>query len=521
MDFLVLSPPVSTPAEPPSGAFMLAAGLAGHGYETGLLDLSLELYHKALRDPSIPGPSTLRSLKYLLTASEGYDPQRHRSETGVLHKKLTGFSTRFPGWRLTLMDIDFPGGVHDPVAIAALFERGASPFTDLWQEVLSPVLSRLKPGKVLVSLAYLSQLPGAIDLVRFLKSRGVHAVVGGSLPTSLKSTGLGIEALSRVFPSIVTGDGMSLISSYKTERMLGRLAWPMMVSPKPYLSARPVVPLALSTGCHWSRCLYCPDRTVDFNQVPEKALEQFLTGMPRAVSSNRPLFHLLDSSVPPRQLKRFLDLAQNRDIEFYGFFRPTNELLRENLLDRAAANGLTMVQLGVDSGSDRVLERFDKGIASKEAEAVLRQAAELGIRTYLYLLFGLPKETHAERMSTLEFVLRNSDKVDFLNLSMFNLPRFCELNERADEFDIEPEDFPADGSIRLYWRFTCSGSSPREEARRFIKETFNRHPRIREAILRTPRWLRAAHLALMQKTTAARGDPHLSQDALSRSAHQM
>ena len=36
--------------------------------------------------------------------------------------------------------------------------------------------------------------------------------------------------------------------------LLKRLAWPRLLSTKPYLSARPVFPLLLSTGCFWRRC---------------------------------------------------------------------------------------------------------------------------------------------------------------------------------------------------------------------------------------------------------------------------
>ncbi|MCP4680421.1 MAG: radical SAM protein [Deltaproteobacteria bacterium] len=497
MDFLVLAPPVCTPAEPPSGAFLLAAGLAGHGYETGLLDLSLEFFHRVLNDSKIPGPSPVQSMRYLLDTREGYEPLRHRSATGVLHKKLNGFAKRFPGWKLTLMDISHPNRVHDPVAISSQMTQ-ESPFTDLWEEVLNPVLVRLKPRKVLVSLAYLSQLAAAIDLVRFLEKRGVSAVVGGSLPTSLASTGHGIEILGRVFKCIETGDGMSLIAKATEAHMLDRLGWPAIISKKPYLSARPIVPLTLSTGCFWSRCLFCPDRCLDFVSVPERAIERFFSKMPEEISTRRPIIHLLDSAIPPGQLRRFLPLAKENDVGFYGFARPTTGLLEQGLLEQAAASGLLMLQLGVESGSAGLLERFHKGFAPSEAEKVMRRAADLGVRNYLYLLFGLPGESDSDRCATLDFVSKNADSVDFLNLSLFNLPRYCELTERAGEFGVEIGDFPDDGSIRLYWPFTCNGESPRDEARRFLSESFNTEPRIREALLRTPRWFRAAHLALMK-----------------------
>ena len=38
-----------------------------------------------------------------------------------------------------------------------------------------------------------------------------------------------------------------------------------------------------------------------------------------------------------------------------------------------------------------------------------------GIRTYLYLLFGLPHETDADRRRTVELLARNAEAVDFLD----------------------------------------------------------------------------------------------------------
>ena len=125
MDFLVLAPPVCTPSEPPSGAFLLAAGLRGRGYDVGLFDLSLELFHRVFEQT---GPATQGAIDYLMNAEGGYQPQHHRSATGHLHRELRGFRALFPGWRLTLMDMAPPGRVHNPRELAARFEKEKSPF---------------------------------------------------------------------------------------------------------------------------------------------------------------------------------------------------------------------------------------------------------------------------------------------------------------------------------------------------------------------------------------------------------
>jgi hypothetical protein len=498
MDFLVLSPPVTTPAEPPSGAFLLAAGLAGHGYDCGLLDLSLEFFWRTLEDPGLPGPDTAHAVRYLLEPGGPYDDLRHRGAAGALHARLRRFGQLRPGWRLTLMDLA-PAGqrLHEPLGLAARLAAGDGPFGTLWQDVVGPTLERHRPARVLLSVAYLSQLAGALDLASWLTQRGIEPVVGGSLFNSMARTGEGLGSLAELFGQVELGDGASLLSP-KPGHLLERLAWPQLLSERPYLSSRPIVPLTLSTGCFWNRCLFCPDRGMPFIQVPTTALDALLDGMPDEVAGAAPVVHLLDSALPPARLRDFLPLSAQRGLGFYGFARPTANLRARDLLVEAADAGCLMLQLGVEGGSGQLLDRFGKGLDPAEAARVLREAAGVGIRTYLYLLFGLPGETTADLEATLDLVADNADSVDFLNLSVFNLPRHSELTRRAAEFGIELEDFPGDDAIRLYRPFRCADGSPREASRDFLNARFRPDPRIKPAVRRTPRWLRAAHLALME-----------------------
>ncbi|MCK9459774.1 MAG: radical SAM protein [Proteobacteria bacterium] len=497
MDELVLTPPVHSPAEPAAGAFLLAAGLAGAGRDVALLDLSLAFFWRELRRGE--GRVGEAALRYLLDARSGYEPDRHRSAVGQLHRRLRPFGERHPGWRLTLMDLEPPVRVHDPAAVARWLAENPSPFSELWEESLRPVLEAERPRRVLVSLAYLSQLPAAIDLVRFLDRNGARYAVGGSLPRSLAATGAGLDALRAAIGPVDLGDGSALLGGDARRPLLDTLAWPRMLAKDPYLSARPIVPLALSSGCYWRRCRFCPDRALPYRGVPAASLERFFGSVPASVFAARPVVHLVDSAIPPGPLRRFLPLAKAAGAAFYGFARPTRQLLRGSLVDAAADAGCLMLQLGVESGSGALLGRFDKGVDPAEAERVIAAVAGAGIRTYLYLLFGLPGETDADREATLELLARNHRHVDFLNLSLFNLPSSCELTERAEEHGISLGEFPIeDAALRLYRPFTCGGRSPRDEARAFLKERVLWHPAIREAVLRTPRWLRAAHLALMR-----------------------
>jgi hypothetical protein len=279
---------------------------------------------------------------------------------------------------------------------------------------------------------------------------------------------------------------------------LSGLLWPRSLAGREYLSGRPVIPYALSTGCFWDRCLFCPDRGAGFYQVPGEVLGRFIESIPSDLPGGRPLFHFLDSAIPPAALSWARSAVSGQDCSFYGFVRPTSDLLREGNAGDLAADGCLMLQMGVESGSRELMDRFDKGLDPEVSLDVLERVSEAGIRTYVYMLLGLPGETGAHRHATASLLEKAGDAVDFLNISVFNLPRNSELASRAGEFGMRPADFDApESSIRLYSPFTCEDGNPREEARAFIRDYLALQPAVERALLNTPRWFRGPHMAIM------------------------
>jgi len=496
-DFLVLSPPVTTPSEPPSGAFLLAGGLKARGYDAPLLDLSL-LFFDRLFSRLMASNNIRSSLDYLRGAAGGFVPSRHRTSAGILHSALASQRDSMKGWRVTLMDLAPPCDPHSPLEMLGLSREQASPFGETWEEAFR-VISDRRPAKVLVSVAYLSQLAAAVDLVRFLRDRGIRPVVGGSLPNSLRSTGTGGALLEKVFPEVIYGDGSTLVGE-PPGRLLSKVVYPDLLMNPNWISPLPVVPFALSTGCYWNKCLFCPDRDSPWSSPGMESLGAFLETVPRS-DAGSPVIHLLDSAVPPSHLSRALPLLRAAAARFFCFARPSPELLDICPPGELAAAGCIMLQIGAESGGSGILRRYGKGFGPDDWAAVTTALASAGVRTYLYLLFGLPGETEADRSATVERISSVGGSVDFLNLSIFNLPRNCELSRRAAEFDIEicgGEGRGADERIALYSEFTERGEVPRKAARIFMAHASSADAVFRRALLRTPRWFRAAHPAMMR-----------------------
>ncbi len=486
MRYLVLSPPVHQPSEPPSGAFLLSAALAARGVQAPFFDLSLEFFHYAMEKSPI---NTAPALGYMISPPGGlYEPHQHASHSGVIMSALRRYAGRFPGWHLTPMDCSPPKGLHRP----GDYPSSGTPFEGFYGEVLEPVLESFAGATVLVSVAYLSQLPGALELGRFLWDRGRKALFGGSLFESLSRTGTGLSLLRRFIPDVTLDDGSGLLPP-GAGNVLDDLSFPELLSKRAYLAPAYVLPAAFTTGCIWNKCLFCPDREKPLKAVPEGTIRKLLETAPPGV-----MVHFIDSTVPLPRLETALNLLEDRGHRFFGFTRATREFLKPGLLDRIARSGCSMLQWGIESGSQRILERFCKGIDPATAAMVLKESAARGIRNYAYFLFGLPGETVRDREMTLEFIEEAGTAISFMNASVFNLPVDSELTGRHREFGMNLGTYdPGTDAIRLYSPFTCEDGDPRTEAKRFLWEAGRRSPVFSGLIRATPKWFRATHMAFM------------------------
>lgn len=487
MRYLVLSPPVHQPSEAPSGAFLLSAALAARGIEAPFFDLSLEFFHHALGSSSI---NTQPAVRYMTSPPGGlYDPHRHASHSGVIMSALRDYASNFPGWHITPMDCSPPKGLHRP----GEYPQTGTPFGSFFSKVLDPVLESRDDAFVLVSVAYLSQLPGAVELGRFLRVRGRKALFGGSLFESLSRTGAGMSILRRFIPEATLDNGTGLLPC-GAGNVLDELVFPELLSKREYLIPSSVLPVPFTTGCVWNKCLFCPDRAKPLRAVPTGTVEKMLGEAPPGV-----MVHFIDSTVPLPRLESVLPLLEERGHRFFGFTRATAEFLTPGLLDRMARAGCSMLQWGIESGSPAILERFGKGIDPETAKKVLRESAARGIRNYAYFLFGLPGETAWDRDMTVKLIEEAGTAISFMNASVFNLPVDSELAARHDEFGMSLGTYDTGTeAIRLYSPFTCSNGDPRTEAKRFLWEAGRRNTVFSRLLKATPKWFRATHMAFME-----------------------
>jgi radical SAM superfamily enzyme YgiQ (UPF0313 family) len=197
------------------------------------------------------------------------------------------------------------------------------------------------------------------------------------------------------------------------------------------------------------------------------------------VGSTRPsLLHFLDNAISPGILQEIADAPPG--VPWYGFVRFTRHLSDPDFCRKLRASGCVMLKLGLESGSQTVLDQMDKGIDLRLVTSCLKALHSAGIMTYVYLLFGTPGESLAEARQTLQFVTGHQQEISFLNLAIFNLPA-CGPQAEA----LEIREF-YEGDLSIYRDFVHPRGWGRKEIRRFLDNEFKRAPAIHHILRNDP-----------------------------------
>ena len=519
-DVLLIQPPATKAVEPPLGLAILAGHLRAAGFSVATLDANL-ITTLALLSPERarraageqPPTSVRRALKQALpalalvrSAAALASFPRYTTALRQLHTLLGLYGGETE--RLTLGDYEYEQ--HSPFAPATLQQLAdgavTTLFHDLFAEEIVPAVVARAPHAIALSINYRHQLLPAFELAGMLRRAlpAARLVAGGGMITSWRRVLSAGEIRLPLFDHLIFGPGEEPLA-----RLAGGGAHDYLLSgnaiaftpdfsdlPLPdYLSPRPVLPLAASRGCYWGKCRFCPEAAAPTHPYRSGPAQDFPDRLLALVAQTGVRdFHLTDNAIPVPVLKSLA--ARHADLpglRWHGFVRFERALLDPALVAGLAASGCTLLQLGLESGSQSVLEQMAKGTKLTEAAQILENLRAAGIASYVYVMTGIPGETATDAALTRSFLLEHAEKIGFLNLALMNLPRDSSLLAEAETFAISNSNLLAsDAPLGLYRSFNSRTDWGREEARRFLAE-LKREPAIRAILQRTPPWLTSNH----------------------------
>lgn len=524
---LLIHPPVVRPCEPPPGLARIAGAVRRAGGRVRIWDANLEGILHLMGLEAEPGVSPEprggdvddtwtrrarrdgpRHLAEFRSGEAFRHPDTYRRVVGDLNRLVATGISADSGWRVSLTDLE--SATLSPARSADL-NRAAeapadNPFFPFFAEGLRRRLEAEAPPVIGFSLNYLSQALTVFAMAGFLRQivPGIRLVVGGALLASWAAAH-GVPAVARDwFDLVVTGPGEEPMVGFcqKAGLFPESLAGGMFdpdYSEFPlaqYFSPGLTLPFAAADGCFWSNCAFCPEKAEGgaYRPLPTDTGWELLA---RQIERHRPrLLHLCESAVSAAWLKKLVQEFPHLTgaPDWYGFARFSPPLDDPGFCRELRRSGCRMLQLGLESGSQRVLDELYKGVELPMAERILANLHAAGIATYVYVLFGTPPEAESEARATMEFVASHHREIGFLNVAIFNLPLGT---PEAKSLPVRP--FNA-GDLPLYLDFEHPRGWDRRAVRRFLDREFRQHPAIGPILRRDPPFFTSNHAPFFRES---------------------
>ncbi len=491
MDIALINPPVTRPCEPPAGLARLAGALGGHGCSYLVIDANIEGLLSLFEGGTAAQDTwTKRAMSHLeenlasLRSARAFESMGRYTRAVTEINRILAHRSSSHGSRVTLGNYSQQGlspvSSTDLLRSAEQYEENI--FYPYFKRRLTSIFEEYSPHTVGLSLNYLSQALTCFAMAGFIRKTcpSIKIALGGGLVTSwMNRTGWN-NPFSGLIDDLTAGPGEKSVVCLAGAVFSGEDPLPdyRPFRENPYLSPARVIPFSTSFGCYWGSCSFCPENA-EGNRYTCLSKDRVFSDLDSIVERESPgLIHFIDNALSPSLLKRFASRPIARP--WYGFARITADLCDTDFCRALKRSGCIMLKLGIESGDQQVLDELGKGIGIETAATALKALNDAGIATYVYLLFGTPYEDEVSARKTLDFTVEHSGNIDFLNLSIFNLPRESKEKESLETFDFST------GDLSLYQGFVHPRAWNRNNVRQFLDKEFRRHSAIAPIIRNDP-----------------------------------
>lgn len=185
-----------------------------------------------------------------------------------------------------------------------------------------------------------------------------------------------------------------------------------------------------SRGCP-GRCTFChTDSRVRLRSA--RRIVEEITGLQRAHGIREVLFYDDNFTLRRERVLDLCELLQQNNIELSWAANARIDRVDPEMLAAMKQAGCWRLLLGIESGSQRVLDRVQKGFTREQVEDAVAMIKAAGIQTYGMFILGFPGETRAEAEETIAFM--QSLDLDFVNVAALTPFPGTEIHaEVADE----------------------------------------------------------------------------------------
>ena len=202
-------------------------------------------------------------------------------------------------------------------------------------------------------------------------------------------------------------------------------------------SALPVAPIISSRGCPYS-CTFC-DRAV-FGQKWRSHSIDYLISLIKHLQERYNISEICFYDdiflIKKEKLYEFIEKKINRNIQFSWSCEGRIDQMDEQMLKDMKKSGCWQINYGIESGSQTILETFNKKITVDQIWKTLRATKKAGLHSRAYLIIGAPTETMHTLKETRDMI--KSVPLSDIHISFFTpLPGAALYKEIIGEIDTE------------------------------------------------------------------------------------
>lgn len=136
-------------------------------------------------------------------------------------------------------------------------------------------------------------------------------------------------------------------------------------------------------------------------------------------------------------INNFCDEVIRRELEIYWTDCANFKYLDRNILFKMKQAGAIRLIWGLETGSPRLLQYINKGMAAEWAAEMLQISHEVGIWNGLEIICGLPHEKEEDIRYTIDFLNRNNPYLDTVYFNPFYLDGSSLLFKHTERYGVE------------------------------------------------------------------------------------
>ncbi|MFH1415810.1 MAG: radical SAM protein [Elusimicrobiota bacterium] len=198
-----------------------------------------------------------------------------------------------------------------------------------------------------------------------------------------------------------------------------------------------ILPYQASRGCVHN-CSYCAQGPVKNQDMksPEKIIKE-LQEYSRRYKSRTFIFCDWKTNMSSEHIHRLCDLIIENGLNIFWTGWADVTTVDRKLMEKMKSAGCFSLTIGIESGSNKILESMRRGYTIEDCRKTIRLAHELGFNIKVGFMVGFLRETMADVEDTIRFIKENYKYIDMVtSIQPFVLEAGTSIYNNPERYNI-------------------------------------------------------------------------------------